>query len=88
MLHATEKLKAAGARLMHPHSSAVQGNDGKGFRELRPRRGTSRWRPIYRQVTPDTFVIFAVGPEAQIDKSGFDAAIKRAVERFADLDPT
>jgi hypothetical protein len=86
MLHAAEKLKAAGPRLKHPHSSAVQGSDGKGLRELRPRQGKSRWRPIYRQVKPDTFVIFAVGPEAEIDKSGFDAAVRRAADRFADLE--
>jgi hypothetical protein len=88
MEHAVEKLKAAGPRLQHPHSSAVQGAAGKGLRELRPRAGRSRWRPIYRRVTPDTFVIFAVGPEAQIDSSGFDAAVDRAARRFPDLDPT
>lgn len=77
-----------GPRLQRPHSSAVQGTAGKGLRELRPRAGRSRWRPIYRRVTPDTFVILAVGPEAQIDRSGFDAAVDRAAKRFADLDPT
>ena len=86
MQHAVEKLKAVGPRLQHPHSSAVQGTAGKGFRELRPRAGRSRWRPIYRRVTPDTFVIFAVGPEAHIDSSGFDAAVARAAKRFGDLD--
>ena len=86
MEHAVEKLKAVGPRLQHPHSSAVQGTVGKGFRELRPRAGRSRWRPIYRRVTPDTFVIFAVGPEAHIDNSGFDAAVGRAAKRFGDLD--
>jgi hypothetical protein len=75
MNHAVEKLQAAGARLPFPHSSAVQGDAGRGLRELRPRAGRSRWRPIYRQVTPDTFVTFAVGPEAQIDQGGFDAAL-------------
>lgn len=87
MEHAVQKLQAAGPRLMHPHSSAVQGTAGKGLRELRPRAGRSRWRPIYRRVTPDTFVIFAVGPEAQIDGAGFDAAVTRAAKRFAELDP-
>lgn len=86
MLNAVQKLEAAGPRLGHPHSSAVQGESGKGFRELRPRAGRSRWRPIYRQVTADTFVIFAVGPEAQIDGRGFDAAVERAVARFADFE--
>jgi hypothetical protein len=37
-------------------------------------------------VTADTFVVFAVGPEAQIDQGGFDAAIARAVARFAELE--
>lgn len=86
MLNAAHKLEATGPRLGHPHSSAVQGEAGKGFRELRPRAGRSRWRPIYRQVTAETFVIFALGPEAQIDGRGFDAAVERAVARFADFE--
>lgn len=86
MEHAVEKLKAVGPRLRHPHSSAVQGAAGKGLRELRPRAGRSRWRPLYRRVTPDTFVILAVGPEAQIDSSSFGSAVARAVDRFGDLD--
>jgi hypothetical protein len=86
MFNAVEKLQAAGARLPFPHSSAVQGASGKGFRELRPRGGRSRWRPIYRQVTSTTFVVLAVGPEAAIDKAGFDAALRRAVQRFAEIE--
>jgi hypothetical protein len=86
MQHAVEKLAAAGPRLMHPHSSAVQGAAGKGLRELRPRAGRSRWRPIYRRASPNTFLILAVGPEAQIDQRGFDAAVSLAVARFAQLD--
>ena len=86
MLHAAQKLEAAGPRLGHPHSSAVRGEVGQGFRELRPRAGRSRWRPIYRRVNPSTFVIFAVGPEAEIDSRGYDAAVARAVERFAQLE--
>lgn len=84
--HAVQKLQAVGPLLRHPHSSAVQGPPGKGLRELRPRAGRSRWRPIYRRVTPDTFVIFAVGPEAEIDSGGFDGAVGRAAKRFAELD--
>ena len=86
MFHATQKLEAAGSKLGHPHSSAVQGEAGKGFRELRPRAGRSRWRPIYRRVSTTTFVILAVGPEAQIDARGFDAAVARAVKRYGSLD--
>jgi hypothetical protein len=86
MLHAVEKLEATGPRLGHPHTSAVKGEVGRGFRELRPRAGRSRWRPIYRRVDPTTFVIFAVGPEAEIDTRGYDAAIARAVSRFEQLE--
>ncbi|MEA2222364.1 MAG: hypothetical protein QOH83_740 [Solirubrobacteraceae bacterium] len=32
------------------------------------------------------FVIFSVGPEAQLDQRGFDVAVQRAVERFNDLE--
>ena len=83
MFHSVEKLEAVGPRLGHPHSSAVQGEEGGGLRELRPRAGRSRWRPIYRQVTAHVFVIFAVGPEAGIDQAGFDAAVGRAAKRLA-----
>jgi hypothetical protein len=86
MLHAAQKLEATGPRLGHPHSSAVQGEPGQGLRELRPRAGRSRWRPIYRRVSPSTFVILAVAPEAQIDSRGYDAAVVRAAERFGQLE--
>jgi hypothetical protein len=86
MLHAAQKLEAVGPRLGHPHSSAVRGERGQGFRELRPRAGRSRWRPIYRRVNPSTFVILAVGPEAEIDSRSDDAAVARAAERFAQLE--
>ena len=50
------------------------------------RAGRSRWRPIYRQVTAQAFVILAVGPEAGIDKAGFDAAVGRAAKRLAEFE--
>jgi len=83
---AEEKLKALGNRLPFPHSSQVKGSGGVRFRELRPRGGRSRWRPIYRQVNATTCVILAVGPEAEIDEQGFNAALTRAAERFSDLE--
>jgi hypothetical protein len=86
MLHAAQKLEAAGPRLGHPHSSAVRGELGQGLRELRPRAGRSRWRPIYCRVNPSTFVVLAVGSEAKIDSRGYDAAVARAVEPFAQLE--
>jgi hypothetical protein len=52
MLHAVQKLEAAGPRLGKPHSGAVQGDVGQGLRELRPGAGRSRWRPIYRPRHP------------------------------------
>ena len=83
--HVGEKLAVEGPRLGYPHSSAVQAEAGKGFRELRPRRGRSPWRAIYRQVNKTSFVVLAVGPEAEVNESGFNAAVKSAKSRFATL---
>lgn len=85
IFHAVEKLEAEGPRLPHPHSSAIRGQEAKGFRELRPRGGRSRWRPIYRQLAPDAFVVFAVAPEAQIDAAGFNGAVAAARRRYDDM---
>ncbi len=57
------------------------------MRELRPRAGRSRWRPIYRRVQPRMFVILAIAPEAQIDKRGFDQKVAYARQRFEELEP-
>jgi hypothetical protein len=84
--HVREKLEAIGPRLGAPHTSAIQGEDGLGLRELRPRAGRSRWRPIYRRVGPGIFVILAVAPEAEIDKRGFDQTVRDARRRFDALE--
>jgi hypothetical protein len=84
--HAREKLEAIGPRLGTPHSSAINDEDGSGLRELRPRAGRSRWRPIYRRVGPRIFVILAVAPEAEIDKRGFDETVRNARRRFDELE--
>ncbi len=84
--HAREKLEAIGPRLGAPHSSAIKGEDGSGLRELRPRAGRSRWRPIYRRVGPGIFVILAVAPEAEIDGRGFDEKVRDAQRRFDELE--
>jgi hypothetical protein len=84
--HAREKLEAVGPQLGSPHSSAVKGEEGSGLRELRPRAGRSRWRPIYRRVQPETFVILAVAPEAQIDKRGFNETVRKARRRLQELE--
>ena len=85
--HAREKLEALGPQLGAPHTSAIRGEEGSGMRELRPRAGRSRWRPIYRRVQPGTFVILAIAPEAQIDKRGFDQKVTNARRRFEELEP-
>lgn len=77
--HAVGKLAAVGPALPYPHQSAVQG--GQGLRELRPRGGRSRWRALYGR-REDTFVIAAVAPEAQIDRRGFDRAVRTACRRL------
>ncbi len=86
MQNAVDKLKAAGPTLAFPHSSSVQGSPLHGLRELRPRAGRSRWRPLYRQIDKTTFVILAVAPEAQIDKRGFSSSVALAVARKAELE--
>jgi hypothetical protein len=86
MQQAARVLEANGPRLRHPHQSAVRGSKLSGLRELRPRGGRSRWRPLYRRVSVTTFVVLAVAPEAVIDGSGFNAAVRRAERRFANLE--
>jgi len=86
--HAREKLEALGPRLSAPHASAIRGEEGSGLRELRPRAGRSRWRPIYRRVQPRTFVILAIAPEAQINKRGFAQKVTNSRRRFEGLELT
>lgn len=81
--NAIEKLKAAGPKLPYPHSSAVKG--AFNLRELRPRGGRSRTRPLYRQIG-DTFVIGAIGPEAGVDPKGFVRACRAAGSRLSEIE--
>lgn len=62
------------------------GEKGSGLRELRPRRGRSRWRPIYRRIEDELFAILSVGPEAGIDKAGYDRAVRSAKQRLRRLE--
>ena len=82
---AVEKLNLFGPNLPHPHQSAVRGSGAEGIRELRPRAGWSRWRPLYGRVG-DVFVILAVGPEAQTDRRRFAGAVRAAKERLVDVE--
>ncbi len=62
------------------------GEQGSGLRELRPRRGRSRWRPIYRRAGEGLFAILAIGPEAEIDKAGYARAVRLAKQRLKRLE--
>ena len=84
--HVIEKLQVSGPALRSPHQSAVMGEEGSGLRELRPRRGRSRWRPLYRRMDGRLFAILAVGPEAEIDKAGYDRAVRVAKQRLGRLE--
>ncbi len=84
--HAQEKLEAVGWQLRAPHSSAVKSEKKLGLRELRPRAGRSRWRPLYRRVGSRTFVVLALAPEASLDSRGFARAIQHARRRFRELE--
>ena len=81
MIHVDAKLRALGPALGYPHTSGVRGEPG--LRELRPRGGHSPWRAFYRQIG-SSFVIAAVGPEAQVDPQGFRRACRVAVQRLAE----
>jgi hypothetical protein len=65
-----------------------------GFRWIGPqsRLETVRWPPscppsrvLYWRVG-EVFVVAAVGPEAQSDPRGFERAVRRALQRLADLE--
>ena len=83
LLNAVEKLVALGQQLGYPHSSAVRRSAGR-LRELRPRRGNSPWRAIYRRIG-DFFVIGAIAPEATVNLRGFDAALAAAERRLNEI---
>jgi hypothetical protein len=81
--NAVRKLEAYGPMLPYPHQNAVRGS--KSLRELRPRGGRSRVRPLYQRFA-DTFVIAAIGPEAQVDSRRFDRAVRSATSRLAEIE--
>jgi hypothetical protein len=78
-----EKLRVD-SRLGFPHTSLVQGSR-TGLRELRPRRGRSPWRALYRR-TGDVMVVLAIAPEAQRDHRGFGRAVAEAERRLRELE--
>jgi hypothetical protein len=80
---AVEKLRAD-SQLGFPHTSLVRGS-GLRIRELRPRRGRSRWRALYRRAG-DAMVMLAVAPEAGVDRRGFDRALAVAEQRLSEIE--
>jgi len=84
--HVIEKLEVDGPALRSPHQSGVIGEEGSGLRELRPRRGRSRWRPIFRRMEARLFAVLAVGPEAEIDGAGYAKAVRLAKQRLKRLE--
>jgi hypothetical protein len=84
MENVIRKLRAAGPGLGFPHQSAVRGTN---LRELRPRAGRSRWRALYRRVG-NQFVVAAIGPEAMVNKRGFDRAVATALDRLSEIEET
>jgi phage-related protein len=82
LLNAEEKLVAEGLRLGYPHTSAVR--QSSGLRELRPRRGRSPWRALYRRIA-DSLVIGAIVPEAQTDPRGFARGVTNAEQRLSEI---
>lgn len=83
--NAIAKLEVDGPALRAPHQSGVKGAVGEGLRELRPRQGRSRWRPIYRRFG-EFFVILAVAPEAEIDSAGYEGQVREAQKRRISLE--
>lgn len=80
---AVEKLRAD-SQLGFPHTSLVRGSS-LGVRELRPRRGRSRWRALYRRAG-NVVVMLAVAPEAAMDRRGFDRALATAEQRLSEVE--
>ena len=78
------KLESLGDQLGAPHSSSVKGVAGC-MRELRPRRGASAWRVLYRRIG-DEIVVGAIAPEAMKDRRGFNRAVEQALTRLEQYD--
>jgi hypothetical protein len=70
-----EKLRELGERLEPPHMKPLQGVAGSTLCELRPQRGDSDWRAIYRRVG-NFFVILAIDRH-----KNFAAMVERAQHR-------
>lgn len=79
ILTAVSILSQLGTDAVEPHAKKVQG--AKKLWELRPGGGRVLVRPIYLRRGDREIIILAIGPEAMVDQSGFDAAVRRARDR-------
>jgi hypothetical protein len=77
IFNAVDKLRELGERLPPPHMKPLRGPTAAGLRELRPRRGSSDWRALYRRCGP-LYVVLAVDRHAN-----FSALVARAHVRAA-----
>jgi hypothetical protein len=74
IFNAVDKLRELGERLP-PHMKPLQGEAAAGLRELRPRRGSSDWRALYRRCG-SLYVVLAVDRH-----ENFSALVARAYSR-------
>jgi len=68
------------SRDAYAHQTEVR--DGGGLRELPRRAGRSPLRASYRRLGK-AFVIVAIGPEAEVDKRGFQRAVSLSNKRLS-----
>jgi hypothetical protein len=78
------RLLQFGDALRFPDSSSVRSSSVRGLRELRPRRGRSRWRPLY-VITAGGIQLAALAPEATRDPVGYRRAVDRAAQRLSEM---
>jgi hypothetical protein len=77
IFNAVDKLRELGERLPPPHMKPLQGDAAAGLRELRPRRGDSDWRALYRRCG-SLYVVLAIDRH-----ENFSALLARAQARAA-----
>jgi hypothetical protein len=78
MTTALELLEAGGLKLGRGFTHKVR---DANLWELRPRRGHSQWRALYRRVA-NVLRVATICPEELFDRRGFEAGVRRALERL------
>jgi hypothetical protein len=78
------RLLQFGDALRFPDSSSAPSSSVRGLRELRPRRGRSRWRPLY-MITAGGIQFAVLDPEATRDPVGYRRAVDRAAQRLSEM---